>query len=143
MELLWYGNGSKNRFTAKVDTNSNSMALTTIGLSTLKFGTSDVNSAVVRSFEETIKCDPIELLGGDGTFKAVAISNPNTSMTMTIVSGVTSGAIGAIVSASANSFLTGVQTTLHIDSCSRTLTNDGFAEYQVSASGWSNLNSSS
>jgi hypothetical protein len=119
------------------------MALTTIGLSTLKFGTSDVNSAVVRSFEETIKCDPIELLGGDGTFKAVAISNPNSSMTMTIVSGVTSGAVGAIVSATANTFLTGVQATLYIDSCSRTLTNDGFAEYQVSASGWANLNSTS
>lgn len=119
------------------------MALTTIGLSTLKFGTSDVNGAVVRSFEETIKCDPIELLGGDGTFKAVAISNPNTSMTMTIVSGVTSGAIGAIVSASANTFLTGVQAALYIDSCSRTLTNDGFAEYQVSASGWANLNNTS
>jgi hypothetical protein len=119
------------------------MALTTIGLTTLKFGTSDVGSAVVRSFEETMKCDPIELLGGDGTFKAVAISNPNTSMTMTIVSGVTSGAVGAIVSASANTFLTGVQASLYIDSCSRTLTNDGFAEYQVSATGWANLNSSS
>ena len=115
------------------------MALTTIGLSTLKFGTSDVSSAVVRSFEETIKCDPIELMSGSGSFQAVAISNPNTSMTMTIVSGATAGAIGALVSASANSFLTGVQTSLYVDSCSRTFTNDGFAEYQVSASGWANL----
>jgi hypothetical protein len=119
------------------------MALTTIGLSTLKFGTSDVSSAVVRSFEETIKCDPIELMSGSGSFQAVAIANPNTSMTMTIVSGATAGAIGALVSASANSFLTGVQTSLYVDSCSRTFTNDGFAEYQVSASGWSNLNNAS
>jgi hypothetical protein len=119
------------------------MALTTIGLSTLKFGTTNVSSSVVRSFEETIKCDPVELMSGNGTFQAVAISNPNTSMSMTIVSGVTSGAIGALVSSTDNTFLTGVQTSLYIDSASRTLTNDGFAEYQVSASGWANLGQAS
>jgi hypothetical protein len=119
------------------------MALTTIGLSNLKFGTANVSSSVVRSFEETIKCDPVELMGGDGTFKAVAISNPNTSMSMTIVSGITAGAIGALVSATDNTFLTGVQSSLYIDSCSRTFTNDGFAEYQVSASGWLNLGQAS
>jgi len=119
------------------------MALTTIGISTLKFGTTNVSGSVVRSFEETIKCDPIELISGNGTFQAVAISNPNTSMTMTIVSGVTSGAIGALVSATDNTFLTGVQASLFVESASRTFTNDGFAEYQVSASGWSNLGQSS
>lgn len=119
------------------------MALTTIGLTTLKFGTTDVSSSVVKSFEESIKCDPVELMGGDGTFKAVAIANPNTSMSMTIVSGATAGAIGSLVSASANTFLTGVQGSLYVESCSRTMTNDGFAEYQVSASGWSNLGSTS
>jgi len=119
------------------------MALTTIGLSTLRFGTTNVSSSVVRSFEETIKCDPIELISGNGTFQAVAISNPNTSMTMTIVSGVTSGAIGALVSSSDNTFLSGGQSSLYIESASRTLTNDGFAEYQVSASGWANLGQSS
>jgi hypothetical protein len=119
------------------------MALTTIGLSTLKFGTTNVSSSVVRSFEETIKCDPVELMSGSGTFQAVAISNPNTSISMTIVSGVTSGAIGALVSATDNQFLTGVQTSLYVESASRTLTNDGFAEYQVSASGWANLGQAS
>ena len=119
------------------------MALTTIGLSTLKFGTTNVSSSVVRSFEETIKCDPVELMSGNGTFQAVAISNPNTSMSMTIVSGVTSGAIGALVSATENTFITGVQASLYVESASRTLTNDGFAEYQVSASGWSNLGQAS
>ena len=119
------------------------MALTTIGLSTLKFGTADVGSAVVRSFEESIKCDPVELVGGDGAFKAVAISNPNSTMSMTIVSGATAGAIGGLISASANTFLTGVQASLYVESCSRTLTNDGFAEYQVSATGWANLGQTS
>jgi hypothetical protein len=119
------------------------MALTTIGLTTLRFGTTNVSSSVVRSFEETIKCDPVELMGGNGTFQAVAISNPNTSMSMTIVSGVTSGAIGALVSATDNTFLTGAQTSLYVESASRTLTNDGFAEYQVSASGWANLGQTS
>jgi hypothetical protein len=115
------------------------MALTTIGLTTLSFGTTDFNSAVVRSFEQTIKCDPVELMGGNGTFKAVAISNPNTSISMTIVSGSASAGIGELVSAAANTFLTGGQTSLYIESSSRTFTNDGFAEVQLSASGWANL----
>ena len=119
------------------------MALTTIGLTTLKFGTADFSSSVVRSFEEAIKCDPVELMGGSGTFQAVAITNPQTSMSMTIVSGTTAGAIGALVSASANTFLTGVQANVYIESASRTLTNDGFAEYQVSAVGYSNLGQAS
>lgn len=115
------------------------MALTTIGLTTLQFGTTNVSSSVVRSYEETIKCDPIELMGGNGTFQAVAISNPNTSMSMTIVSGTMNGEIGALVSATDNTFLAGVEPTLHIDSASRTMTSDGFTEFQVSASGWANL----
>jgi hypothetical protein len=82
-------------------------------------------------------------MAGNGTFQAVAISNPNTSMSMTIVSGVTAGAVGALVSATDNTFLTGAQTTLNIDSCSRTMTSDGFTEYQVSASGWANLGQAS
>ena len=115
------------------------MALTTIGLTTLKFGTSDVGSAVVRSFEEAIKCDPVELMGGQGTFQAVAITNPQTSMSMTIVSGSASASVGATISAAANTFLTGVQGSVFVESASRTLTNDGFAEFQVSAIGYSNL----
>jgi len=119
------------------------MAATTIGLTNLTFGTSDFSSSVVRSFEQTIKCDPVELMGGDGTFKAVAISNPNTSISMTIVSGAVSAGIGSTLSAAANTFLTGGQTSLYVESASRTFTNDGFAELQVSASGWSNLNQAS
>lgn len=119
------------------------MALTTIGISTLKFGTSDFSSSVVSSFEETIKCDPVELMGGDGTFKAVALANPNTSISMTIVSGTVSAGIGGTISATANTFLTGAQTSLYVESASRTMTNDGFTELQVSASGWANLNQTS
>jgi hypothetical protein len=119
------------------------MALTTIGLTTLKFGTTDFSSCVVKSYEESLKCDPVELLGGDGTFKAVAISNPNFAASMTIVSGaVSGGAIGAQLTISSNNFLTGVG-TVYIDSTSRTLTNDGFAETQVSAQGWTNLGQTS
>ena len=116
------------------------MALTTIGLTTLKFGTSDESSAVVRSYEETIKCDPVELMGGNGTFQAVALSNPNSSASITIVSGSVSGSIGASFSQTANTFLTGVD-SLFVESSSRTLTNDGFSEVQISAVGYANLNS--
>ena len=116
------------------------MALTTIGLTTLKFGTTDESSAVVRSYEETIKCDPVELMGGNGTFQAVAISNPNSSASITIVSGSVSGSIGASFTQTLNTFLTGVD-TLFIESASRTLTNDGFSEVQISAVGYANLNS--
>jgi len=116
------------------------MALTTIGLTTLKFGTTDESSAVVRSYEETIKCDPVELMGGNGTFQAVAISNPNSSASITIVSGSVSGSIGASFTQTANTFLTGID-TLFIESASRTLTNDGFSEVQISAVGYTNLGS--
>lgn len=115
------------------------MALTTIGLTTLKFGTTDESSAVVRSYEETIKCDPVELMGGNGTFQAVAISNPNSSASITIVSGSVTASIGAELTLTTNTFLTGVDTPLYVESASRTLTNDGFAEIQISAIGYSNL----
>jgi hypothetical protein len=115
------------------------MALTTIGLTSLKFGTTDESSSVVRSYEETIKCDPIELMGGNGTFQAVAISNPNSSASITIVSGSVSGSIGASFAQTGNTFLTGVD-TLYVESASRTLTNDGFSEVQISAVGYANLN---
>ena len=115
------------------------MALTTIGLSGLSFGTTQESSSVVRSYEETIKCDPVELMDGDGTFQAVAFSNPNSSANITLVSGSISAGIGSAFSLTQNNALTGMD-TLYVDSCSRTLTNDGFAELQISASGWANLN---
>jgi len=115
------------------------MPATTIGLSGLTFGTTQESSSVVRSYEETIKCDPVELLDGDGTFQAVAFSNPNSSVNITLVSGSVSGQVGASLGFTSNSFLTGVDSPVYIDSCSRTLTNDGFAEIQISASGWLNL----
>ena len=116
------------------------MPLTTIGLTTLTFGTDAESSAVVRSYEETIKCDPVELMGGNGTFQAVALSNPNSSVSITIVSGSVSGSIGASFSQIVNTFLTGVD-SLFVESASKTLTNDGFAEVQISAVGYANLNS--
>lgn len=120
------------------------MAATTIGLSGLIFGTTQESSSVVRSYEETIKCDPVELLDGDGTFQAVAFSNPNSSVNITIVSGSVSGPIGNVFSFdTGNTLLTGMDTPLYIDSASRTLTNDGFAEVQISASGWANLGQAS
>jgi hypothetical protein len=115
------------------------MAATTIGLSGLSFGTTAEDGAVVRSYEETIKCDPVELLDGDGTFQAVAFSNPNSSANITIVSGSASAGIGSAFSQTGNTDLTGIDNPLYVDSCSRTLTNDGFAETQISASGWLNL----
>jgi hypothetical protein len=118
------------------------MALTTIGLTTLKFGTTSESAAVVRSYEETIKCDPVELMSGDGTFQAVAIANPNSSASITIVSGAVSGSIGASFSQTGNTFLTGID-TLYVESSSKTLTNDGFAEVQISAIGYSNLGQAS
>ena len=117
------------------------MAATCIGLTTLKFGTTEESSSVVRSYEETIKCDPVELMGGDGAFQAVALSNPNSSASITIVSGSVSASIGAELTLTTNTFLTGVHTPLYVESVSRTLTNDGFAEIQISAVGYLNLNS--
>jgi hypothetical protein len=118
------------------------MAITTIGLTSLKFGTTEESSAVVKSYEETLKCDPIELLSGDGTFKAVAISNPNSSASITIVSASASGSIGASFSQTGNTFLAGMD-TLYVESSSRTLTNDGFSEAQISAIGYANLSQTS
>ena len=115
------------------------MAATSIGLTTLKFGTDSESSSVVRSYEETIKCDPVELMSGNGTFQAVAISNPNSSASITIVSGSTSQGIGTVFSLTTNTFLTGVD-TLYVESASRTITNDGFTETQISAVGYANLN---
>jgi len=114
------------------------MAATTIGLGSLKFGTSDESSSVVRSYEESIKCDPVELMSGNGTFQAVAIANPNSSASITIVSGSLSANVGSAFSQTANEFLTGVD-SLFVESASRTLTNDGFAETQISAVGYLNL----
>lgn len=118
------------------------MALTTIGLTSLKFGTTSESSAVVRSYEETLKCDPVELMAGDGTFQAVAIANPNSSASITIVSGSVSAGIGSSFSQTGNTFLTTMD-TLYVESCSRTLTNDGFAETQISAVGYLNLGQTS
>lgn len=116
------------------------MALTTIGLSGLIFGTTQESSSVVRSYEETIKCDPVELLDGDGDFKAVAFANPNSSVNITLVSGSVTGPVGSAFTLDAgNTFLTGMDADLYVDSSSLTLTNDGFAEVQISASGWTNL----
>jgi hypothetical protein len=117
------------------------MAATCIGLTTLKFGTSEESSSVVRSYEETIKCDPIELMSGDGTFQAVAISNPNTSVSITLVSGSVSVGIGSAFSLAQNTFLTGMDSNLFVESASLNLTNDGFAEIQISAVGYANLSS--
>ncbi len=116
------------------------MAATSIGLTTLKFGTTAESSSVVRSYEETIKCDPVELMNGSGTFQAVALSNPNSSASITIVSGAVSASVGSAFSLNAgNTFLTGMD-SLFVESASRTLTNDGFAETQISAVGYLNLN---
>jgi hypothetical protein len=114
------------------------MALTTVGLTTLRFGTSDQSSSVVKSYEETIKCDPVELISGDGSFKAVAIANPNSSVSITIVSGVVSGNAGGAFSFTGNSLITGLD-SLYVESASRTLTNDGFTESQITAIGTGNL----
>jgi hypothetical protein len=114
------------------------MALTTIGISSLKFGTSDENSSVVRSYEETTKCDPVELMGGSGAFQAVALANPNSSASITIVSGSVTASVGALFSQTVNSFLTGMD-TLYVESATKTLTNDGFSEIQISAIGYANL----
>jgi hypothetical protein len=114
------------------------MALTTIGLTSLKFGTDSESSSVVRSYEETIKCDPVELMAGNGVFQAVAIANPNSSASITIVSGSASGSIGVSFTQTANTLLTGMD-TLYVESASRTLTNDGFTEVQISAVGYANL----
>lgn len=118
------------------------MALTTIGLSGLIFGTTQESSSVVRSYEQTIKCDPVELMNGDGTFQAVAFTNPNTSINITLVSGSVSAPVGSLTLLdNGNTYLTGADANVYVNSCNITLTNDGFAEVQISADGWSNLGS--
>ena len=118
------------------------MALTTIGLSNLRFGTSQESSSVVRSYEQTIQCDPVELLDGDGTFEAVALTNPRTTVNITIVSGSVSAAVGSLTTLdNANTYLTGADGSVYVSSVNATRTNDGFAEVQISAEGWTNLSS--
>ena len=78
------------------------MALTTIGLNNLKFGTTQESSSVVRSYEQTITCDPVELLDGDGTFEAVAFANPRTTVNLTLVSGSVSAAVGTLTALDGN-----------------------------------------
>lgn len=118
------------------------MALTTIGLSNLIFGTTQESSCVVKSFEQTIKCDPVELLDGDGTFEAVAFTNPNTTINITIVSNSVSAPVGTLTALdNNNTYLTGADASVYVNSCNRTLTNDGFSETQISADGWLNLGS--
>lgn len=116
------------------------MAATSIGLTNLKFGTSDESSSVVKSYEESIKCDPIELMGGDGTFKAVAFANPNSTASITIVSNSVTCNIGSAFSINSNSYPITTSDSLYVESASKTLTNDGFTEIQVSAVGYLNLN---
>ena len=141
MEPLWRGSGLKNRFTAKVDTYSNSyMAVTTIGLSTLFFGTPlSSGSQVVSSYEETLKSELVELGKGDGTFQAVAFANPQMTINGTIISGSASASVGAVTTLFGATFLTGFSGSLYIDSLSRNATNDGFTETTISAIGWASL----
>jgi len=118
------------------------MALTTIGLNNLKFGTTQESSSVVRSYEQTITCDPVELLDGDGTFEAVAFANPRTTVNLTLVSGSVSAAVGAPSTLDgANTYLTGADASVYVASCNATKTNDGFSEVQITLEGWTNLNS--
>jgi hypothetical protein len=119
------------------------MAVTTIGLTTLFFGTALAGSQVVSSYEETIKSEPVELGKGDGTFQAVVFANPQTTINGTIISGSATGAVGSASSLFGATFLTGAQaqSSLYIDNISRTATNDGFTETTISAIGWLNLNS--
>jgi hypothetical protein len=119
------------------------MAATTIGLSSLSFGTTDEAGAVVTSYEETLRCEPVELLAGDGTFGAVAFANPNGSVNITIVSGSPPSGIGAAFTSTVNNFITGLPSNLYVESATSTQRNDGFLEMQISAVGWNNLNQSS
>jgi len=114
------------------------MASTTIGVNTLKFGASLEGTTIVRSYEESIKCDVVEIPNGEGVFGAVAFANPNSSANITVISATTGGNIGSEFTLDGNTMLTGMD-TLYIESATRNFTNDGFAETQISASGWKNL----
>ena len=119
------------------------MAVTTIGLTTLFFGTTQASGQVVSSYEETIKSEPVELGSGTGIFQAVVYANPQTTINGTIISGSASGVVGAASSLFGATFLTGAQaqSSLYIDNISRNATNDGFTETTISAIGWASLGS--
>ena len=121
------------------------MAVTTIGLTTLFFGTAQAGTSVVSSYEETIKSEPVELGSGTGTFQAVVYANPQTTINGTIISGSATGSIGAASSLFSSTFLTGAQaqSSLYIDNISRNATNDGFTETTISATGWLSLGQTS
>ena len=122
------------------------MAVTTIGLSTLFFGTASSGSQVVSSYEETYKAEPVELMAGNGTFQAVAYPNPQVTINGTIISGTATGLVGASLAllTTGNTFLTmtGIS-TFYIENISRNATNDGFTETTITAMGWQNLGSTS
>jgi len=122
------------------------MAVTTIGLSTLFFGTALSGSQVVSSYEETYKAEPVELMNGNGTFQAVAYPNAQVTINGTIISGTATGLVGGALAllTSGNTFLTmtGIS-TYYIENISRNATNDGFTETTITATGWANLGNSS
>ncbi|NBT67689.1 MAG: hypothetical protein EBT78_08015 [Betaproteobacteria bacterium] len=122
------------------------MAVTTIGLTSLFFGTASSGSQVVSSYEETYKCEPVELMNGNGTFQAVAYPNAQVTINGTIISGTATGLVGASLAllTTGNTFLTmtGIS-TFYIENISRNATNDGFTETTITAMGWQNLGSTS
>ena len=119
------------------------MAVTTIGLTTLFFGTALASGQVVSSYEETLKSEPVELGSGLGTFQAVAFANPQMTINGTIISGSATGSVGAATTLFGATFLTGFSGSLYIDSLSRNATNDGFTETTISAIGWTSLGATS
>ena len=96
---------------------------------------------MVKSYDETLKCDPIELADGSGSTKAVVFSNPNSSASITLVTAVTNPSVGGSFSYTGNSTLS--VGTLYVESATKTLTNDGFSEVQISGIGTTNLGSAS
>jgi len=121
------------------------MAVTTIGLSTLFFGTALSGSQVVSSYEETYKAEPVELGKGDGTFQAVAFPNPQVTINGTIISGTATGLVGASLAllTTGNTFLTTGISAWYIENISRNATNDGFTETTITATGWVSLGNTS
>ena len=117
------------------------MAVTTIGLTTLFFGTVQAGTSVVSSYEETLKSEPVELASGSGTFQAVAFVNPQMTINGTIISGTATGSVGAVTTLFGSTFLTGFSGSLYVDNISRNATNDGFTETTISAIGWTSLGS--
>jgi hypothetical protein len=121
------------------------MAVTTIGLTTLKFGTSTVTgTAVVSSYEETIRSEPVELAKGDGTFQAVAYANPHSTGSITIIQGATSyGGVGAAIGNGGNELLSGKPSAMFVENVQINARNDGFTETTISLIGWDNLGQAS